>query len=104
MKQNIQKIKVHTMIKIGVAMLALTVMSYVYLVNAATFDTAKSQKLSEEISVVQSEISELEFAYIEKTKSISLNSAAQYALVPNKKESKKILVSRDSNVRLTLNQ
>lgn len=84
-------------------MLVLTVMSYVYLVNAATFNTAKAQNFSEEVGILQSEISDLEYSYIEKTKSISIADAGNYSLVPNQKEAKKVLVSRDNTTKLTLN-
>ena len=103
MKKNLKKIQIQTLIKVSVAMLVLTVMSYVYLVNAATFNMAKAQNLTEQSSVLQSEVSDLELSYIDKTKAVSIDSAAQFALVPNKKESKKILVARDNNTKLTLN-
>ena len=103
MKKNLKKIEVKTVIKVSVAMLVMTVLSYVYLVNAATFNTAKAQTLSEQSAVLQSEVSDLELSYIDKTKAISIDSAAGFALVPNKKESKKILVARDNSTKLTLN-
>ena len=84
-------------------MLVFTVMSYVYLVNSATFNTAKAQTLSEQASVLQSEVSDLELSYIDKTKAVSIDSAASFALVPNKKDSKKVLVARDNSTKLTLN-
>lgn len=84
-------------------MLVMTVMSYVYLVNAATFNTAKAQTLSEKVGILQSEISDLELSYIDKTKSISVDDAEQFGLVPDKKETKKILVARNNATRLTLN-
>lgn len=103
MKKNLKKIEAKTLIRISIALLVMTVMSYVYLVNAATFNTAKAQTLSEEVAVLQSEISDLELAYIEKTKAISIDDAAQFGLVPNNKESKKVLVARDNATKLTLN-
>jgi hypothetical protein len=105
MKKNLKKIKVQTknLIKISVTMLAVTVMFYVYLVNAATFNTAKAQSMSEQVGILQSEISDLELSYIDKTRSISVNQAADFALVPNQKTAKKILVARDNSTKLTLN-
>lgn len=84
-------------------MLVMTVMSYVYLVNAATFNTAKAQNLSEQVGILQSEISDLELSYIDKSKAISVDQAASFALVPNHKDSKKVLVARDNGNKLTLN-
>jgi hypothetical protein len=103
MKKTLKNIETKTLIRISLAMLVLTVMSYVYLVNAATFNTAKAQTFSEKVGILQSEISDLEFSYIEKTKSISIADAANYALVPNQKEAKKVLVARDNTTKLTLN-
>jgi len=103
MKKNLRKIQIQTVIKASIAMLVMTVMSYVYLVNAATFNTAKAQNLSEEVGILQSEISDLELSYIDKTKAISVGDAEKFALVPNQKESKKILVARDNSTKLTLN-
>jgi len=103
MKKNLKKIQIQTVIKASIAMLVLTVMSYVYLVNAATFNTAKAQNLSEEVGILQSEISDLELSYIDKTKAISVSDADKFALVPSQKESKKILVARDNSTKLTLN-
>jgi hypothetical protein len=103
MKKHLRKIEVQTLIKASIAMLVLTVLSYVYLVNSATFNTAKAQTLSEQVAVLQSQISDLEFSYIDKTKSISEGDAVAFSLVPNKKESKKILVARDNSTKLTLN-
>lgn len=103
MKKNLKKIQIQTVIKASIAMLVLTVMSYVYLVNAATFNTAKAQKLSEQVGILQSEISDLELSYIDKTKAVSIDSAAQFALVPNQKTAKKVLVARDNSTKLTLN-
>ena len=84
-------------------MLFGTVLMYVFLVNTATFNTAKAQSVSEEVGFLQSEIGDLELSYIEKTKNISISDAASFGLVPNKKDSKKVLVIRDNAKKLTLN-
>jgi hypothetical protein len=103
MKKNLKKIETKIMIKIGVGMLFGTVLMYVFLVNAATFNTAKAQSVSDEVGFLQSEISDLELTYIEKTNNISINDAASFGLIPNKKNSKKVLVVRDNATKLTLN-
>jgi hypothetical protein len=103
MKKNLKKIQIKTVIKTSVTVLTLTVMFYVYLVNAATFNTAKAQSFSEQVAVLQSEISDLELSYIDKTRNISMNQAVDFALVPNQKTVKKILVTRDNSTKLTLN-
>ena len=103
MKKKLRKIETQTIMKASVAMLVLTVMSYVDLVNTATFNTAKTQNLSERVGILQSQISDLELSYIDKVKAISIEDAGNFALVANKKETKKVLVSRDSASRLTLN-
>jgi hypothetical protein len=103
MKKNLKKINTKQMIKIGVGMLFGTVLMYVFLVNTATFNTAKAQSVTEKIGFLQSEISDLELSYIEKTNNISINDAASFGLIPNKKESKKVLVVRDNATKLTLN-
>jgi hypothetical protein len=84
-----------------VAILAV-IFSYVYMINAISFNTASRERLSRIISIRQSEISELESQFLSESKKIDRLTAMNFGLVKSV-ENEAIIVVRDSNTRLTFN-
>jgi len=103
MNNKTKTLQIEKMVKINIFFLIAIICFYVYLVNLATFNTAKAQDLSEEKSFLQSEVSKLEVEYLEKTKSINIESAQNFNLISSKKDAKKVLVYRADVNKLTLN-
>ena len=54
-----------------VALIGIFTIAYVYFVNIMIFNTADRKVAEESILEVKSEISELEFAYLDKTRSLT---------------------------------
>jgi hypothetical protein len=79
-----------------------TVFSYIYSVNSMAFNAAKHQSLIEQVSITQSEVSDLEAIFIEKDKEITQELAVQMNLT-KEIEKDTIFVLRGENTRLTFN-
>ncbi len=79
------------------------VFTYVYMVNAISFNTASRERLSHMISVRQSEIGELESQLIAKSKEIDRDTALEFGLTKSI-ENEALVVVRQSNTRLTFNE
>ncbi|HRY31123.1 MAG TPA: hypothetical protein P5328_01925 [Candidatus Paceibacterota bacterium] len=90
-------VKTLSMVILGV------VFSYVYMINAISFNTASREKVSDLISMRQSEISELESQFLSESKKIDLPVAKSLGLVKSM-ENETFVVVRQSNSRLTLNE
>lgn len=74
---------------------------YAYYVNAAVFGVAERTKIESEISELKSEISEIEVAYIQESKSISESILSNYNLVYTSQDNLSF-VTADRSTRLTL--
>ena len=74
---------------------------YAYYVNAAVFEVAERTKTESEISEVKSEISEMELAFIQESKSITESTLSDYNLV-YAEESNVSFATADRSTRLTL--
>ena len=80
----------------------LSMFAYLYLVNATAFKAASYKRISERISDIQSEIGELELAFINKNRNIDENMSGELKLVPQEKSSI-VFAKRDVASRLSLN-
>lgn len=100
LKINIDRVKA---IRILLGLIVLSVFGYVYLVNAITFNIAQKGKIVNQISVINSEIGELELAIIDQKKDISKEMAYEFGLT-QEIENKTIFVLRGENTRLTFNE
>jgi hypothetical protein len=103
MTRESKKNKFTTIVKSSLGLLVCSVMVYVYMINFATFNTAKAQNFSEQISILRSKISDLEVIYMEKSKLVTFDMAEQFELVSNNNQATKILVERDNSNKLTVN-
>ena len=80
------------------------IFTYIYFINATTLNAAKTEDLDDDISQIRSEISQLEFRYIEVTKSISIDQAEEFELSNILDEENKIFAKINNSNRLTLNE
>ncbi len=79
------------------------VFCYVYMINAISFNTAARERISDLISIRQSEISDLESQFLANSRKINREIARNLGLVKSV-ENEAIVVVRDSNTRLTFNE
>ncbi len=93
-KNKINKILTINLSAIFSVLLFLT---YVYQVNVTTVNASGADLMKNEISSKQSEISKLEFNYIQKTRSIGIESASEFSLVKDAGNKEKVFVKRDIN-------
>lgn len=100
LKININRVRIIQMLFL---MIIFSVFGYVYLVNMITFDIAQKGKIADKISVVSSQIGDLELAIIEKKKDFSREQAYEMGLT-QEIENKTIFVLRGKNTRLTFNE
>lgn len=100
LKINIDKVK---MIRMLALLIVVSVFGYVYLVNVITFNIAQKSQIADQISVLNSEIGELELAIIDKKRDINRELAQEMGLT-QEIENKAIFVLRGENTRLTFNE
>lgn len=99
LKINIERVR---LIQIFFVAIVVSIFSYVYMVNMIAFDIAQKGKITNQISVVNSEIGDLELAFIEKKKELNESVAYEIGLT-QKIENEAIYVVRGKNTRLTFN-
>lgn len=80
------------------------IFTYIYFINATTLNAAKTESLSDDISELRSEISRLEFKYIEVTKNINIDQAAEYELSNILDDESKIFAKINNSNRFTFNE
>ena len=85
-----------------IAILAV-VFSYVYMINTISFNAASRERISNLISVRQSEISDLETEFLMESRKIDRAIARNFGLVKSV-EKEAIVVVRNNNTRLTFNE
>ena len=90
-------------VKILLLSIILMIFTYVYLINSIVFNVASHQKMASQISIIQSEVSDLELSFIEKNKDIKKEMAVNYGLT-NNIEKDTIFVLRGEGTRLTFNE
>lgn len=98
-KINIRKIKIILSVSI-----VLLLLYYVYLINTATINAAIAEKNQNKIEDLQSEISELEFDFIEINKNLNEEDLLTFNLNQNINLHKGVVYVRyNENTRLTFN-
>ena len=104
---NIKKLKINIsqtrLIQILFLAIVFTIFSYIYMINMITFDIAQKGKIANEISVVNSEISDLELNLIQQKKSLTQEVAYEMGLT-QEIQNETIYVVRGNNTRFTLNE
>jgi hypothetical protein len=100
LKINISQVR---LIQVLFVLTIFTIFSYIYMVNAITFDIAQKGKITNQISVINSEISDLELALIDKKKELSRDLAYEIGLT-QEIENDTIYVVRGKNTRFTFNE
>lgn len=100
LKINISQVR---LIQILFVLTIFTIFSYIYMVNAIAFDVAQKGKITNQIAVVNSEISDLELNLIEKKKGLNQEMAYEIGLT-QEIENETIYVVRGKNTRFTFNE
>jgi hypothetical protein len=105
MKNVISKLNINQskIIRTLCLLIVVTMFTYIYLVNAVAFNVASRQNMVESISVLQSEISQLEMNVNEGKQLVTREMAFEMGLV-KVAESERVFVLRDQTTRLTLNE
>lgn len=75
----------------------LSILSYVFMVNIIAVNGASYEKMLDRVSVLESEVGELELSYIEKNKEINQISYLDLGLV-KKEDVKKVFVQKDNSM------
>jgi len=83
--------------------IVLTILSYIYMVNAVAFNVASRQDAVNLSSVLSSHISDLELVAREKSAEVNREMAYEMGLTVDA-EDEKIFVLRNQNTRLTFNE
>jgi hypothetical protein len=99
-KINISQIQ---LVKILAALVVLLMVTYLYFVQSTAFSAAAYESLTERITETQSEIGELELAFIEKNRSIDRDMASEFSLVVTN-DSDTSFTKRTTGTKLTLNE
>lgn len=97
MRTLINRINQEVVIKVLLLALVFSVCAYLYFVNATTFSAAAYENMNDDILELQSEISELELAYIEVNRNINEHMSSEYGLVAMS-ENDMIYAKRDTRL------
>jgi len=99
-KININQIQ---LVKILAALVVLLMLTYLYFVNSTAFAAASYESFTDKITEAQSEIGELELAYIEKNRSIDRSMATKFGLIETS-DSNIAFAKRAGGTKLTFNE
>jgi hypothetical protein len=91
------------LVKILASLVVILMITYLCCVNSTAFSAATYERISQDISDVQSEIGELELTYIEKNRSIEKEMGYDMGLV-YVNETDTIFAKSNSQTKLTLNE
>lgn len=80
-----------------------SIFSYVYMINVITFDINQHQKTINDISIIKTEIGDLELKIVDKKRELSRQMAIDIGLT-QEIENNTIFVLRGENTRLTFNK
>jgi cell division protein FtsB len=105
MKTTIKKINENQilMVRVLLAVVLVLIFSYLYFVNNTAFSAAAYERTSDQIAETKSEIGELELVYIEKTRKINKEMAADFGLVETQEVNAKF-ARRNTATKLTFNE
>lgn len=103
MKTKTLQINNITCVKMLFGAVIISVFVYVYMVNLISFNTANRGRIADLISIRQSEVGELESQFLAESRKIDREVAMNLGLVKSVANDA-VVVVRDSNSRLTLNE